>query len=158
FRGRVVDALYQRLLGRAADPGGHDYFVWLMGLGVTVEQVETVLISSPEFYQRVGGDGPTYLFAVYRHLLGRAIDSAGLTAWSGLGSYNNIMLRTLAAGLIVSSAEANQSLVQSQYQKLLHRPVDVPGLTFFAGAMTHGLTDQGLALLLASSDEYFAQF
>jgi hypothetical protein len=158
FRGRTVDSIYQKLLGRTADQAGHDYFVWLMGLGVTVEQVETIIISSPEYYQRVGGAATTYLIGVYHDLLGRAIDSAGLMGWSALGNFGNGLLRTLAAGLIVSSAEANQNLVQSNYQKLLHRAADAGGLNFFAGALAHGLRDQQLGAILAASDEYFAQF
>ena len=47
-------------------------------------------------------------------------------------------------------------LVTALYQKVMHRPVDGPGLAYWVGHLAQGLTPEALAASLAGSDEWFA--
>lgn len=59
YRTRQVEELYQTLLHRPADPVGRGYFVAVLAAaGGSRELVQTVLLSTPEYFQRRGGGTP----------------------------------------------------------------------------------------------------
>src|SRR5262249_55494644 len=70
YRTNEVQALYQRCLRRAADPGGLQAFVNFLGHGGTVEQVAAVMVGSPEYFQLHGGNNVSFLEALYLDALG----------------------------------------------------------------------------------------
>src|SRR5205807_2960345 len=67
----IVDVLYNLFLGRDADQGAVDYWNNFLASGGTIEQIESTIISSPEFFQNEGGgtdDG--FIQAFYQDSLG----------------------------------------------------------------------------------------
>ena len=52
YRQRVVQAAYQQLLGRAADPGGLAYWTNALTAGATDQQLNAALAGSDEYYAR----------------------------------------------------------------------------------------------------------
>ena len=82
----AVRILYRRLLGRDPDPGGlQSYTAMMQAQGI--DAVVRSIVASPEYRAHAGADGiPSEDFAayqqavdaLYRHLLGRAPDPAGL--------------------------------------------------------------------------------
>ena len=72
YRTDVVEGLYARLLGRAAEPLGLNYWVNLLGRGATSEQLEASFLGSEEYFLRRGGGSITgWLTATYRDTLNR---------------------------------------------------------------------------------------
>ena len=72
YRTDVVEGLYERYLGRAADPQGLEQDVQALANGVTTDQVKAAILSSQEYLQNHGGgtlDG--YFAALYSDVLGR---------------------------------------------------------------------------------------
>src|SRR5262249_23222456 len=79
-RTKQVQDLYTKILGRAADPVGLNLSILFLGAGGTMEQVESTIISSPEYFQHAGGNNTAYVNAVFRDVLNRSPDPAALNA------------------------------------------------------------------------------
>ena len=76
YRGREVQALFERYLHRSVDPGGQAYFVAQLAAGATVENVAASLIGSSEYLMnRGGGANDDFLNALYQDVLQRPADS-----------------------------------------------------------------------------------
>ncbi|HUY33447.1 MAG TPA: DUF4214 domain-containing protein [Pirellulales bacterium] len=69
-----VDAVYQLLLGRAADQNGQSFWDARLAAGVTRGQVASQIANSQE-------NNTNLINADYFHYLGRAADQGGLTFW-----------------------------------------------------------------------------
>jgi hypothetical protein len=94
-----------------------------------------------------------FLDKVYHDLLGRAIDSAGLSWWTG--RFSSGATRQQIVSEIENSAEYHQVEVSKFYEQLLHRPADEAGLRFHIGVLENGGTFEEVAALIAGSQEYF---
>ena len=139
YRTRMVNSLYTKLLGRAADPGGEVRFAAALGAGMTMEQVQAAIIGSTEYYQRAGGVNDLFLKAVYMDVLSRAIDPTGSSGWGS--ALTGGMARDAVAAGVLASDEARRDLVQGGYQQFLHRPADGPGLQGWLGLLAGGGRD-----------------
>jgi hypothetical protein len=75
--------LYSRYLHRAADAGGLHVFANFLSHGGTLEQAAVVLIGSPEYRTKRGGNTDQgFLDALYQDALGRPIDASGQATFS----------------------------------------------------------------------------
>jgi hypothetical protein len=84
FRTNLITDKYQTLLGRAPDPTGFNAFLGFLRAGGDEREIDVTILSSPEYFQRNGGDNTGFLTAVYRDVLGRAIDPSGQAFWGSL--------------------------------------------------------------------------
>ena len=132
--GVLVDGLYQKILGHAADPSSRAGFVTFLQNGGTVEQVVADLVLSPEFTARYGASD-AFVQALYSKLLGRdasadesatavaalpTIGRAGLTSLLLTSTeFRGDVVRELY-GFVIAPAPA----VASVFPPLLHRPVN----------------------------------
>ena len=108
---RVVDELYRHMLERAADPGSATWVTRLQS-GTTVREIVREIAKSSEHAQRFYNPGEGAVAheravgTLYRHILGRQPDAAGLRALTqramdqGLGS---------VVDAILGSTEYNQN-------------------------------------------------
>ncbi len=153
FRTAQVQALFQTFLNRPADPVGLNAFTSFLLNGGTVEQLEAVLTGSAEYFQtQGGGTNAGFLSALYLDALGRPIDAAGQATFTqALASGAS---RTDVAGVIFSSTEFRQNLVQGFYQQFLGRPADVVGLNSFIATLQGGGRQEQIVSALLSSEEY----
>jgi hypothetical protein len=90
---------------------------------------------------------------VYQELLGRKIDPAGLSWWTG--RLNAGATRQQIVSEIEASAEYHGVEVSKLYGQLLHRPVDPAGMSFFTEVLQSGGTFEQVAAMIANSQEYF---
>src|SRR5262249_36091180 len=119
-----VEVLYQQFLHRSADPSGLNTFVTFLGAGGTMQELETILTSSPEYFQvRGGSTNNGCLTALYQDALSRAPDAGGLAAFSQ--ALQLAASRQQVAAAIFASPEYLQDLVAGSYQLYLKRPADV---------------------------------
>ncbi|HEV3083680.1 MAG TPA: DUF4214 domain-containing protein [Gemmataceae bacterium] len=152
YRTNVIDGLYASLLGRSADPGGRAAFLAFLDQGGSALQVEQMILGSGEFYQRAGASTTGFLSALYHAVLGRAVDASGAAGLGGLLAQG--ASTASVAGLVLSSRESEQDVVQNIYQRLLHRAADAGGLATFTAALAAGLPDTSVAASVAAADEF----
>jgi hypothetical protein len=101
-----------------------------------------------------GTDNQRFVDQVYRDLLGRQPDAAGLAAW--LAQLDQGMPRGQFVAQLEHSAENRQDEVMAIYQKYLHRAADPAGLKMGGQLLAHGASEEQLAALVVGSQEYFA--
>jgi hypothetical protein len=150
----LVESYYEQFLGRAADAAGLNAALQFLFAGGTDEELEISMVSSAEYYQvRGGGTNAGYLNALYRDVLGRAIDSSGQTAFTQALADGSS--RAQVAAVVFGSTEYLQDLVQGYYQRFLQRPADSGGLNGFVTDLQTGATNEMVIAAIISSDEYF---
>jgi hypothetical protein len=151
YKTDVVEAAYDRLLHRAADPSGLAAWVGFLSTGGTERQMEMFITSSPEFFQRQGGGTNTgFLSALFTDVFNRSIDPGSLQSFLNSMAQGTTQLQVVT--VVLSSEEFYTDLVESYYQRFLHRNVDA-SLPAWVAALQAGLpADQFLADILASTE------
>src|SRR5262249_42631501 len=76
--GRIVDQLYLRFLGRESDAGGRAGWIGFLSAGGTLEQVETLFLTSPEYLSHINTE---FVQSLYLNILGRAGSAPELALW-----------------------------------------------------------------------------
>jgi hypothetical protein len=163
YLAQVVQHEYQTLLGRPADPQSLSGAVSLLNLfglfipGPTngLDLLRSMLISSPEYFQRHGGTNAGFLAATYHDLFGRDIDPFAASVLGG--QLASGVSRSAIVASLLSSLEAKQALVRDDYSRILNRPVDAAGLDFQANALLRGASELDLIAALLSSQEFLQQ-
>jgi uncharacterized protein (TIGR03118 family) len=154
FHSVTVQGLYQKFLHRTADPTGLNAFTTLLDHGATIEQVEEIITSSPEYFQGRGGNtNDGFLTALYQDALNRAVDPNARTVFDQFLAANGS--RMSVATIIFTSQEFRQDLVRADYLEFLHRPADPTGLAAFVNALNMGARDEQVNAGLIGSAEFF---
>lgn len=96
-----------------------------------------------------------YLSQLYRDLLRREIDPAGLTSWTA--ALNSGFSRDQVALAITGSLEYRELLVQDSYNRLLGRAADTAGLNVFTLFLGAGGSVQQMDAAIYGSPEYSLQ-
>jgi virginiamycin B lyase len=154
WRDHEITSIFTTYLHRAPDPGGLAYWSGKLAQGYRIEDLESLIIGSDEyFFVRGGGNVTTYIQTVYQDLLHRSAEPGGLTYWTNL--LNHGTPRGAVANALVYSNEAFHLLVRDLYQHYLGRLPDPGGEIYWADQLAHGFTDQQLIIGLTGSEEYF---
>lgn len=123
--GARVDDIFERHLGRGADPSGRGYWIRKIAAGSSLEQVELSVATSSEAWRRAGSAPAGYVGQVYVAVLGRSPDSGGRSYWVGRlegGTSRSTFVRSL----LRSSQRANR-VVGATYLQYLGRSADSGG-------------------------------
>lgn len=163
--GLLVDGLYEKILGRASDPGGRAAFVNFLANGGTIEEAVVLMLDSPEYNALIGSDG-AFVQSLYNRLLGRSATNSEVAFWLGVLPAQG---RSGVAAAFVTSAEFRTDAVEELYGSPLAPSVSVasvlPNLLNRTSPPTAGEVNSwvfsGLDLLrievdFASSAEFFA--
>lgn len=153
WAGVRVNDLYRTVLGRDADASGRWFWVSQIAEGMRLEAVAAEMYGSEEYFNRAGRTHRRLAAALYRDILGRSADAAGLDHWTGLLDSGRIS-RSAAAGNFYASIESRRDRVTTLYQEILGRGTDPAGRDYWAGNLL-SMGDVVLAAQLASSDEFF---
>ncbi len=154
YTARVVARLYGEVLGRAPEAGG--LAGWARLLQNDPAQVGTIaagIYASDEFYAAAGGTDAGFVTALYRHVLLRDPEPAGLAGWTVETGQRG---RFAVARSIYDAQEDLLARIQLLYAALLGRPADPVGLAGWPAVLL-GEGDIALASALASSPEYSAR-
>ena len=95
-----------------------------------------------------------YVAQLYRDLLGREADQAGLNGFTQLLDQNQIS-RVGVVQAIQGSREYSQRVVRDLYRSILAREVDPFGLSVWTDFLSKGGTADRLQVLLMDSEEFF---
>jgi hypothetical protein len=156
YRTAVVGDLFNLLLHRPPDDPGLATYTTALAQGQTVEQVETRLVGSPEYYQnRGGGTNDGFLDALYQDALGRPVDALGRQVFDQ--ALANGTTTAQVAAFIFGSAEYRGDLVQGLYQRFLHRAVDDASLNALVAALQQGARDEDVITQIVLTAEYFTE-
>jgi Domain of unknown function (DUF4214) len=163
--GLIVDALYQKILGRAADAGGRAALVTMLLNGGSIEKISTLMSTSAEFATATGSDAG-FVQALYIKLLGRIGSNSEVANWvaqlPGMG-------RAAAANAILSSAEYRGDVVQQLYgfnqapliaeaslfNNILHRTT-APMASEIQGWVTSSLDALAIELTFLGTPEFYS--
>ena len=149
-----VQRAYTELLGRGPDPAGADYWTnHLQGRGVL--DLRVLLLSSDEYHARAGGTDAAWLDAVYRDVLDRPIDTAGLAYWGDLAA-RGVARPLIVAGIYLSD-EALGRRVDAYYSEALGR---TPAASERSGAIkiVRSQGERALRAMVWASDERFERY
>jgi hypothetical protein len=148
-----IQAIYRDILGRTAEPAAVSFGLNLLRTGGTTEQLQAIVLSSPEFTATGGGTTTGLVNALYVQLFDHGPDSAGLTFWSNaLNSGQSVGSVALA---MIHSLEFSQQSVRLEYQHLLGRAADPAGLAFWTNQLQQGITEPFVRAEILASDEVF---
>ncbi|HVA47238.1 MAG TPA: S8 family serine peptidase [Pirellulales bacterium] len=94
----------------------------------------------------------SYVDAIYREVLGRAVDPAGLSTWvhdleSGLSRYDFVRA-------LWDSAEHRAQEVEADYQEFLHRSAGPADVNYWVGVFERGASETAVAGAFMYSPEY----
>lgn len=151
--GYVVSDFYRDTLGREPDAGGLAGWLGAIKGGMPVAQVASAFYASEEYYRGIGGGtNRSWVADLYRKLLLREPDRAGLDGW--VRALDAGMPRAELAYGFYQSPETVNRRINDLYEHLLGRPAEPAGLASW-GPLVRDHGDLVLAAALASSDEYW---
>ena len=155
-RTRLVETLYEAYLGRTADNQGLQNGVAFLLAGGTIEQLKASIFSSQEYFlTRGGGTNDGFLVALYRDVLGRAIDPASQLAFGQALAQGGS--RFSLALFVLTSPEGDNILILALYRVYLNRLADPSGALFFVNQLQAGTRDEAVIADLIGSDEFFSK-
>lgn len=148
---RIVEGMYDDLLGRPGDPAGVAFWVRRLKAGWTVAEVAGAFYSSSEYFTGAGGGTvPSWVDDLYLKLLGRPADAAGRAYWVRQVAAKG---RPAVAHRFYQSTESARARVAARYEELLGRtPSAAEVEPWVARVIARG--DLVLAVNLAASREY----
>lgn len=149
--GVLVDGLYQSALGRGPDASGRAHWVEILRSGHTPVEVASSFYASDEYFRRAGGTVTAWVGDLYTEVLGREADGSGLAFWVERSRH---VPRGAIAHDFHQSSESRRDRVARLFDRLLGRPPDPGGWSYWAGVLANG-RDIDLAAFLAASDEYY---
>ncbi|MFI5382038.1 MAG: DUF4214 domain-containing protein [Tepidisphaerales bacterium] len=152
YRQIEVQASYRDLLHREAGPADLTTGLSVLGSGDTLEQLQAILLGSPECLAIHGGTNDGWLDGVYADLLGRPLSPNERAADDSL-----LATTTLAqfAAVLLSSTEYRTDLIDAIYVHYLHRHADPLGLNSFMAELNAGVPDETVIAQVVGSPEYF---
>lgn len=151
WAGVIIDEIYLDVLGRAPDPEGQAYWVEQLSLGLRTQDLGALFYGSPE-YVAAAGSNEAYVRRLYRALLDREPDSAGLEFWVGRLDAGTDPL-DISSGFY-QSLESRLDRVDRLYGQVLDRESDSGGRLYWADQLLIE-DDIALARNLAVSDEFY---
>jgi GT2 family glycosyltransferase len=159
-----VSCLFRAVSGQLADRDKLEDGIAQVRSGLSFEALAGNLATSPEFVERYGAEDNVdekYLTALYRDVLGREPDQAGIANFLEAGK--NGMSRGQALASFASSEEAlafelaigrESLLVQALYQTAFGRRADPAGLQGNLKQLQQGTPLEALAEAMTNSEEY----
>jgi len=112
----TMTGLYQTVLGRTPDVFGMASGTAALRNGVTVAQLTTFLVTSPEYVLSNVTVGATnianetqYVDSLYRTVLGRAADTGGLNFWANAIDTHALTISQVASAIVNSSEAATSA-------------------------------------------------
>lgn len=151
YRTKQLNAMYQQFLGRSSDGVGLSAHLAFLASGGSWNEVRTTFLASAEYYRRAGGSDAGFLSALYRDVLGRAIDPVGQNEFGRVLKKDD---RSTAVRKLLASQEARNREVTQTYDELLERTATSGEISFYSDLLLRGATEQQIHANFLSSTEY----
>lgn len=153
-RRNVVEGIYQDYLGRSPEAGGENYWVNVLGLGVSEFQLLALIVGSDEYFRNHGGDNAGFIRGLYHDVLQRPNPPgpSEIAYWEGV--LNSGRTRASVAEGFINSPEFIGVGVDQMYRDFLRRDADAGGRAFWINQFQHGATTFQIQRFLLDSAEY----
>lgn len=154
FHGDVAAGLYSLLLHRPPLSVERSSAVMSLGGGSTIEQVESGIAGSSEYFQNRGGasdDG--FLNALYSDLLNRPVDPATRALFDQQLSHGTTTGQVAAD--VLGTSEYQTDLIGTYTMDYLHRPANSTDTSLYLGKLHSGTRDEVVISEIIGSTEYF---
>jgi len=151
YRTRQLQSMYQKYLGRVADAAGLSAHMNYLAAGGTWDGIRATFLASSEYYRRAGGSDAGFLAALYRDVLGRAIDPVGQQEFGNL--LRNESRETVARTLLASD-EAYDKKIAAVYDELLERTPSAGEVDFYSNQLARGAREDQIISAFVASPEY----
>ncbi len=164
-----VGRLFTSYFLRQPDRTGYDYWTRQRARGAALSAISSSFASSSEFLARYGSlDHAAFIDLVYRNVLGRAADAAGLTYWigqleaghsrgevmTGFSESPEFVMKTGTAAATSSS----EGRISRLYFSFFLREPDPAGLEYWMTAERRGSPLTAIANEMARSDEFITTY
>ena len=153
FLEEQIEQAYLHFLGRDADDAGMIFWLNMMKGGLTLEQLESQFIGSPEYYEHSGDTDLLWVDHMYFDLLGRAPDTAGETFW--VNALAGGEARALVALGFANSNEHESIIVRDDYETYLDRLPAPSEVNYWVSQFEQGVNNENVVAGFVASDEYF---
>jgi hypothetical protein len=157
YQNAVIQALYEKYLGRLDDPSGLLTWGQALASGQTDEFVASQIAGSQEYYDNHGDTPQGFVETLFQDALGRLPSQAELQAGVASVLTGTIASRVALAASVFSSQEYQADLINSWYLQYLRRPSDSGGFANALAALQHGTRDETIIAALVGSSEYFSR-
>lgn len=145
---------YKNIVNRSYDEVGLG-IVWSGSRIWITEVFRQAVVPTPAAAPAISrAQAEAYVRAVYRDLLGREPEPAGLSGWAS-ALVDGTPVQAVSAS-ITSSAEYRSTLVRSAYGSYLGRSADWNGMMGWVAAMNSGFTIQDVEAGFIASPEFYA--
>ncbi|HQU41918.1 MAG TPA: DUF4214 domain-containing protein, partial [Pirellulales bacterium] len=123
YRQHLVTGMFRDLLDRAPDAGGLQFWTTVLAAGTDEKNVLAGILGSDEYYADAGKTASGFVHALYRDLLGRAVDQ-GSSFWADFFTSPPSFLppitslrdfRVALAEIFLSTPEAEHKLLDGNY-------------------------------------------
>jgi len=158
-----VNRLYLAYFRRNPDADGLRYWVWRLRGGATLGQVSAAFAGSPEFVGTYGSlSDRAFVDLVYRNVLGRSADAAGLDYWVGQLAARRLDRGGVMIGFSESAEYKSKTWawndVVQVYVGLLRRSPDNAALNHWVNQLQGGAPLTNLVGSVLVSAEYTSRF
>lgn len=150
----TVSANYRTFLGRAPEPGGLGHWVALV-LQQSPEDAIKGIAASDEAYSRVGQNVQEFARSLYRRILGREGEQAGLNYWFQALQNGDATRRLMVANSFLASNEYRHRIVTSLFMGYLLRAPSQSELEQYKNLMNGSQGSHTPQIEILSSQEYF---
>jgi hypothetical protein len=154
YRHGVVDRAYIQTLGHNADPGGMQYWTGFLAKGGRVDQMTGSLVGTADYASQFGVNHDALVQAMYKDLLGRPAEPAGLAFWDARLAAGDPSWHVAAS--LTNSYEWYQNRVVYDYVLYHVGFPDAAGLSFWAHSMQSGMPETRIVAGIVGSDTYAA--
>jgi hypothetical protein len=148
YRSRKTRDYFQQFLHRDANPGEQNFYA---SSPLTERDFASSILGSGEYFNvRAGGNNANWVTAVFYDLLKRRPSVVDNNFYLGLIAQNG---RASAADALLGSLEFRQVLVESWFQRFLHR-AGGPSVGPFVSALAVQTWEQVMSAIIGSTEYY----
>jgi hypothetical protein len=149
----IVTTMYHDYLFRAPDAAGLLYWRGIWQRDGEPDNVTAGIVGSEEFYQSAGGTNRAWVTEMYRRLLHREPDLAGLDYWTGKLDSEQLDRFHVILGF-VQSVENFHLLVRGWFNQYLSRNPSAQEEDLYFQQLVAGATQRTIQIELLDTNEY----
>jgi hypothetical protein len=157
FRSGLIWNAYDQYLDREPDAAGLAHWLQMMRQGMTIQQMISYFLGSPEFYAKAGGTDEGFIYWLYGTVLGRAPAASEVSHWlyliTDLPHRVEPTRDQIALGFLLSTERLSWDL-DGEYQWLLGRGLDPSGKQTWVTQIQTGTRYEAVIGSIIASDEY----
>jgi SpoIID/LytB domain protein len=153
FAGVMLSDLYDKVFGRAPDSAGAAYWREVMRTGFRFDRIGANLYGSAEYFNSSGRTHVGFVTELYRDILGREPDDAGLSYWVGILDASPGK-RVSVAAYFYRSLESRRDRTIRTYTHVLGFAPSESSIKWWSERLL-STDDLGQAVELATTERYF---